>query len=288
MRSTRRSGFTLVELLVVIGIIALLISILLPALSKARDTAKRAQCLSNLRTLGQCYFVYANDNKGKGFIFAYTVAPPSPYKSSQQFWFAALNTDTSGAQTWDPTTGYLTPYYKSSAFLNCPSASDEFQKFGIGGVVGSPQNPLTTYAYNGWIGNAQPTSYAQIRRSSETFALMDAMSISNVGTPTGAYVSNPPWNSSYGAGTPNLAGRHSGLGNVLWYDGHASSVAPYITLSSANLGASAQYGTSYISRLKLGYLTPLTKAGYPESSFITNGATNNADYYYWINKDERN
>jgi len=88
----RSKGFTLVELLVVIGIIALLISILLPSLSRARETANRVKCGSNLRQIGQAMLLYANENNGSYPRTYYTSGVATP----------GLKLDTTGNTTSQP------------------------------------------------------------------------------------------------------------------------------------------------------------------------------------------
>jgi prepilin-type N-terminal cleavage/methylation domain-containing protein/prepilin-type processing-associated H-X9-DG protein len=61
----KRRAFTLVELLVVIGIIAVLIAILLPAFNVAREKSRRTKCMANLRSLGQAMYLYANQHRDR-------------------------------------------------------------------------------------------------------------------------------------------------------------------------------------------------------------------------------
>jgi prepilin-type N-terminal cleavage/methylation domain-containing protein/prepilin-type processing-associated H-X9-DG protein len=76
----RYKAFTLVELLVVIGIISVLIAMLLPALNKAREAAKTVACLSNMRQVTQAIMMYADDNKGY-LPPTYLYGQPDPTKA---------------------------------------------------------------------------------------------------------------------------------------------------------------------------------------------------------------
>jgi len=114
IRATK--GFTLIELLVVIAIIAILAAMLLPALKSARDKAKQASCMNNLKQLGVLIFLYADDHEGTLPSIQPNVSGPG----AADWLYQEINGDL---------VRYL-PKWPQRDMLHCPSVEPKWGSFG--------------------------------------------------------------------------------------------------------------------------------------------------------------
>lgn len=138
----RRAAFTLVELLVVIGIIAVLIAILLPALNKARQQALSAACLSNLRQMGTAVQFYLQDFNGTMPLEFYQISNPPPVFSDNM---GATNSSGVYLGQWGSPYTVLAfldvTYVHSTAVFICPARNLADLYDGVG------YSPSPTYPY---------------------------------------------------------------------------------------------------------------------------------------------
>jgi prepilin-type N-terminal cleavage/methylation domain-containing protein/prepilin-type processing-associated H-X9-DG protein len=154
-KQRHKSGFTLIELLVVIAIIAILLAILMPALSRVREQGRRAVCLTHMRSLTLCWIMYADENDDRlvngEAHWAPTAAPAAPVPTSgphkgERYWVGndcASNFMQGEQRPLDMQKqairlGALFPYCKTEKVYRCPT-----------GIRGEMRTYSTAYGMNG-------------------------------------------------------------------------------------------------------------------------------------------
>ena len=228
----KNKGFTLIELLVVIAIISILASILFPVFARARESARRASCLSNLKQVGLATMMYVQDYD-EFYPASYSrnnVTPPEghDWSGTRKYWY------------WQQ---LLYPYTKNIQVFVCPSSNNQ-------DITGDlrPEN----YGANFYIFveyNATRVSMASIQSASSTYMIMDAGNFRITKAQSNTYSGGnylPGMGTSggtcTGAPTAVLAdcqtGRHFLGVNMAFADGHVKWLKSSVVVAASKLGDS--------------------------------------------------
>lgn len=250
MAGHARRGFTLVELLVVMAVVAILAGLLFAALGGVRERGQSAQCLSNLRQLAAANVAYASENGGR-YVFAQDTTNTIRWHGVRA----------SGGEAFDPQTGPLARYLGGEGRVKeCPAlrgalgeAESAFNESGAGG-----------YGYNAAYIGGTPADPFVAEQMANVPKPGSTMMFADCALPTGAglqeYPFAEPFQSVDYAGrlrgnlAPSVHFRHQERANVVWCDGHATSEPP------ARLGVMNRYGGD-AARWKVGWFGPLDENG---------------------------
>jgi prepilin-type processing-associated H-X9-DG protein/prepilin-type N-terminal cleavage/methylation domain-containing protein len=234
MRSTK--AFTLVELLVVIGIIAVILSVLLPAVSALRQSATSTACLSNLRQMAAAATDYALRNGGSYPPAQWT--DPADFSSVRGWDFVKRGGQVTGPGfLWAPQP--VTPAQQCLAFDGgAQSAGDAYTGY----------NYNTSYIGRGTGESVSPARVAQVKRPSRTLLFGDGQWRLGANKYMRSPLRSPTEDSvSYGDGSPARAAgtqgfRHRGATNAAFCDGHAESLRDRTDGGNSNVAP----GTGFI------------------------------------------
>ena len=217
----RTRAFTLIELLVVIAFISILAAMLLSALARAKASAQRADCMSNLRQVGLATQLYWDDNAGKSFRYNLGAT-----NNGTLYWFGWIdNTQPEGHRPFDLSMGVLHPYLNGSAVRLCASpvwASPQFKLKGTNAIF---SYGCSSYVFGG-PGNS-PVNANKISRPADTALFADTAQVNTFQAPASA--SNPMFEEWYYFDYSPLANvhfRHAQKANVTFADGHVALEKP--------------------------------------------------------------
>lgn len=222
--SRKRSGFTLIEILVVIAILGLLAMLLFPVFARARENGRRASCQSNLRQIGMGLLQYIQDVDDR--------LPASAYGGT------TVDSDNANCYKWMDA---IFPYVKSESLFVCPSDAGNKYIYNKTLADGVTTHEYGSYGQNGAYRN---TGDAQTPPRSSTYLL----TMAGIGSPSGTIWATDTnnreeVNGSFGFTWPDAAGvpavvstangqleldkiiaRHLDTTNVLFCDGHVKSL----------------------------------------------------------------
>ena len=234
----KRRGFTLIELLVVFAIIAILASLLLPALVQTKASAARIKCASNLRQLGFAAQMYWDENGGNCFPYL-----AGTTNGGQVYWFGWLGSGAEGQRPFDATQGALYPFLQGRGVEICPSLNYAMAQFKL-----KANGAAFGYGYNSSLSAVKISKPA---RATETALLADAAQVNDFQPP--ASHSNPMLEEFYyvdgNKSYPNGHFRHSQRANVLFCDGH---VAPEKCVAGS---IDQRMPSQFVGRLRMEILT---------------------------------